>query len=270
MENKFSLAHLTALKLSPAELTYLAAKIGYDYVSIRPISLGTSNEPNYPLAENKTMLKETKQAFKDTGIELLDIEMVRIYDGVDINVYAPAFEVAAELGGKHVLTTIQTDDRSFAIEKFAEVCELAMPYGLTIDLEFITWYNIATLKDAAEIVRKANCENGGVLVDTLHFHRSKIELDELAKYPKEWFHYAHVCDALGDIPTHKEGLIHTARQERLYPGEGDIYISSIVERLPDIPYSLEIPHDERVEKYGYEEHARQCLVKAKEYFLKKK
>lgn len=266
MTKKFSLAHLTALEYNPAELTYLAAKIGYDYVSLRSIPIGAANEPEYILAKNKQLLKETKQALESTGLEVLDIEMVRIYDGVDPKEYEHHFEVGAELGAKHVLTTIQTDDQTFALEKFIQICELAKPYGLTIDLEFITWYKCSTLQEAKDIVGKANCDNAGILIDTLHFHRSKIQLEELDECPKEWFHYVHVCDAVAQIPTDTEGLIYTAREDRLYPGEGGIDIAAIVNRLPDIPYSLEIPHRDRVNEYGYEEHARKCLQKAKEYF----
>ena len=265
MTKQFSLAHLTVLDCTPAEMTYIAARAGYDFVSIRPIGLGTVNEPQYPLAENKAMLRDTKAALNETGLKLLDIEMARIYDGVDLKTYLPAFEVAAELGGRHVLTTVQTDNRNFAIEAFAELCELAKPFGLTIDLEFITWYHVSTFKEASDIVRAANCKNGGILVDILHFNRSKVQLGELDTVPQEWFHYAHVCDAPKENPTTKEGLIHTAREERLYVGEGGIDIASILNRMPEIPYSLEIPHAKRAQELGYEELAKRCLQNAKAY-----
>lgn len=266
MTRQFSLAHLTALGCNPAELTYIAARAGYNFVSIRPIGLGTTGEPQYPLAEDKTMFRQTKAALNETGIKLLDIEMVRIVEGVNPSVFLPAFEVAAELGGRHVLTTVQTDNRNFAIENFSELCELAKPFGLTIDLEFITWYNVSTLKDAADIVGAANCENGGILLDTLHFNRSKAKLEELDVIPPNWFHYAHACNASKEIPTTKEGLIHTAREERLLLGEGDIDVAAIINRIPEIPYSLEIPHDQRAKELGYEEYAKRCLQTAKEYF----
>ncbi|MER2256473.1 MAG: sugar phosphate isomerase/epimerase, partial [Priestia megaterium] len=36
MPNQFSLAYLTVLGCSPPEMTYMAAKAGYDFVSLRP------------------------------------------------------------------------------------------------------------------------------------------------------------------------------------------------------------------------------------------
>lgn len=266
MKRQFSLAHLTVLGLTPPEMTYVAAKAGYDFVSFRPISLGTVNEPEYPLAEDKALLRETKNALAETGLKVLDIEMVRIYDGLDPKVYLPAFEVGAELGARHVLTASVTTDTNFMIECFAELCELAEPYGLTMDLEFLTWYNVSTLQEAIEVMQKVNKDNSGILVDTLHFHRSRVSINELETVPQKWFHYVHICDAPKDIPTTTEGLIHTAREERLYLGEGGIDVASILNRMPNIPYSIEIPHAKRSKELGYEEFARQCLQTTKKYF----
>lgn len=266
MKRQFSLAHLTVLGLTPPEMTYIAAKAGYDFVSFRPISLGTVNEPEYPLAEDRALLRETKKALAETGLKLLDIEMVRIYDGLDPKIYLPAFEAGAELGARHVLTTSVTNDTIFMIDCFAELCEMAKPYGLTMDLEFLTWYNVSTLQEAIDVMQKVNCDNSGVLVDTLHFNRSRVSLEELEAVPEKWLHYAHICDAPKKIPTTTEGLIHAAREERLYLGEGGIDVVAILSRMPNIPYSIEMPHAERVKELGYEEFARRCLQTTKEYF----
>ena len=69
-----------------------------------------------------------------------------------------------------------------------------------------------------------------------------------------------------EIPPTNEGLIHTGREERLYPGEGGIDIASILNRLPEVPYSLEIPNLVRVKELGFAEHAWRCLETAKKYF----
>jgi len=262
---QFSLAHLTVLGCAPPEMTYIAARAGYDFVSFRPIFFGLAGEPNYALAENKELLRQTKTALADTGMKLLDIELARIYDGLDPKKYLPALEVAAELGGRHVLSSIWTEDRNFAIERFAELCDLARQFGLTVDLEFVTWASVTTLQGALATLRAANCENCGILIDTLHFHRSRVKLEELDAVPREWFHFAHLCDAPPEIPTTKEGLIHTGRDERLYAGEGGIDIAAILKRLPQVPYSIELPHLARVKELGYAEHAWRCLKTAKSY-----
>jgi sugar phosphate isomerase/epimerase len=262
---QFSLAHLTVLGCAPPEMTYIAARAGYDFVSYRPIYMGLPGEPNYNLAENKEMLRQTKTALAATGLKLLDIELARIANGLDPKKYLPAMEVAAELGGRHVLSSIWTPERNFAIERFAELCDLAKPLALTVDLEFVTFANIKNLKEALEVLSAAKRENCGIMVDTLHFARSRVALAELDGVPRAWFHYAHLCDGPAEIPATNDGLIHTAREERLYAGEGGIDIAAILNRIPEIPYAIELPHLARVKELGYAEHAWRCLQTAKDY-----
>lgn len=266
MTKKFSLAHLTVLGCAPAEMTYIAAMTGYDYISIRPIYMGLPNEPNYDLAANKDMFKSTKKALSETGIQVHDIELARIYDDVDIKSYRPAFEVAAELGAKSVLSSIWTPNKDYYIEKFAELCDEAKSFGLNVELEFVSWADVSNLKEARDVLKAVDKDNAGIMIDTLHFNRSRVDLDELDKIPKEWFHFAHLCDGPKEIPSTKEGLIHTGRDERLYLGEGGINIADIVNRLPnDLVYSLELPHIQRVKELGYAEHARRCIETARNY-----
>ena len=103
------------------------------------------------------------------------------------------------------------------------------------------------------------------MVDTLHFYRSCVKLEELDECPVEWFRYAHLCDCEKEIPTNVDALIHTGRAERLYPGEGAVPIREIIERIPnkDIALGLELPHAVRLEQLGFEEHARRALQAAK-------
>ena len=103
----------------------------------------------------------------------------------------------------------------------------------------------------------------GVVVDCLHFYRSRVQLHELEECPQSWFHYAHLCDCEAPIPTDEAALIHTGRAERLYPGEGAIPIAEIISRIPQVVCGVEVPHLTRVEKIGYETHARRALEGAK-------
>src|SRR5580658_5791416 len=94
---KISLGHLTALGCPPQELTYLAQRTGFDYVSFRVIQLDLTGEPNYELARNTAMLRETRAALRSTGLKVLDVELARIKDGIDVKTYIPSLEVASEL-----------------------------------------------------------------------------------------------------------------------------------------------------------------------------
>lgn len=265
MTNEFSLAQLTVLECAPPEMTYLAARAGYDFVSFRPIYMGLPGEPNYALAENKKMLRETKTALADTGLKLLDIELARITDSIDPKSYVPAMEVSAELGGRHVLSSIWTDDRNLAIERFAELCELAKPFELTIELEYVPIAGVRDLAGTLDVLHTANQENAGLMLDIHHFHRAGDKVEDLDAVPREWFRYLHLCDAPAEIPTDKEEMTRILREARSYVGEGGIDVASIVNRIPKVPYSIELPNIERVKELGYEEFARRCLQSAKDY-----
>jgi sugar phosphate isomerase/epimerase len=263
---EFSLAHLTILGCPPPEATYIAARAGYDYVSIRTIFMGLPNEPNYSLASNPAMLRETKAALAETGIKGLDVELARIVDDVDVKTYMPELEAAAELGIRQVVSSVWATDREYMVNSLTELCGLASKIGLTVNLEFVTWTPVSTLQQAVSIIREVNQPNCGLLVDTLHFRRSRVGLEELDAIPSAWFHMVHLCDALAEIPSKREELIYTAREARLDPGEGGIDLAAILNRIPEVPYSLEIPNFERLKRMGYAEHARLSLANAKKYF----
>jgi sugar phosphate isomerase/epimerase len=263
---QFSLAHLTVLGCPPPEATEIAARAGYDFVSFRIISMGLANEPNYDLARNRAMLRETRAALRSTGLQLHDIELARIVDNADVKSYAPALQTAAELGARRVIASIWTARRNFALDTLAALCDLAGKVGLSVSLEFVTWAKVKDLQEALGVLRAVGPANLGLLIDVLHFHSSRVRLEELDAIPHSWFHFAHISDAPREIPSAIDELIRTGREARLYPGEGDIDISGIVSRLPPIPYSLEIPNLVRVKELGYAGHARRCLENAQRYF----
>ena len=106
----------------------------------------------------------------------------------------------------------------------------------------------------------------GILVDLLHFARSGSSVADLRQLPAEWFHFVHVCDAPPGVPATNEGLIHTARFERLFPGEGGIDVHGILAALPPgIPYALEIPRATLVAQVGAKEHARLAITAARNH-----
>jgi 4-hydroxyphenylpyruvate dioxygenase len=262
-EHDYSLAHLTALSLSPPELVEAAADAGYRYVGLR-LTRVTPIEPHYPLATDPALMRTTKVRLAATGVEVLDIELARI--GPDEN---PAdlqrvLEAGAELGARHVIAQLPDPDRNRKIDRYAQLCQMARPLGLTVDLEFPSWTETPDLTEATRVLRAADQPNAGLLIDLLHFARSGSSVADLRDLPAEWFHFAHVCDAPPGVPSAKEDLIHTARFERLYPGEGGIDIDGILAALPPgLPYALEIPRAQLVAQIGGKEHARLAVAAAR-------
>jgi len=265
VRHEYSLAHLTALSLPPPRLVEIAARSGYRYVGLR-LNRVTSEEVLYDLAHDRALMHETKARLAATGVEVLDVELARMDPDHDPQSYASLLEAGAQLGARHVITQLPDPDRERATERYAALCDLAKPLGLTLDLEFPSWTETPDLATATQVLRAVNRTNAGMLIDTLHFDRSDCSLEELAALPRGWFNYVHVCDAPKEKPATKEGLIHAARCERLFPGEGGIDVRAILACLPeDIPYALEIPRDSLARVLGVEECARLALEAARNH-----
>ena len=273
--NQYSLVHLTSAATSPPELIRIAARCGFDCVGLRSIPTRTgvkvdavreavTGKNPFPLADDAALRAETRRAAENEGIFINDVENARIFDGVDVRNYERDLAATAELGIRHVLTNIWTKDKGFYTDCFAQLCELAEGYGIDINLEIVTWSAVPGLKEAAELLSRVNRPNQGIVLDTIHFYRSRNTLADLEGLPREWFRYIHMCDAPTEIPTGDE-LIRTGLEERLIPGEGAVDIRGIVDRLPGVVRGLEIPNKKRVEMLGLEPYLKDALARTKEY-----
>jgi sugar phosphate isomerase/epimerase len=265
MKHEYSLAHLTVLALPPVRMIEVAARAGYTYVGLR-LTRVTRTEILYPLITNRALMNETKTVLSATGVSVWDVELARMGPDNTPESYAPLLEAAAELGARHVITQLPDPERQRAQDRFARICDLAAPLGLGIDLEFPSWTETPDLSAAAEVLYAVEKPNAGILVDLLHFDRSDSSLEELKRLPQHWFRYAHVCDAPREKPSATEGLVRTARAERLFPGDGGIDVRGILSCMPCyIPYALEIPGDTLAEEIGLEEYACRALRASRSY-----
>lgn len=268
MAHKFSLAHLTVLSWNPVEMIYNAHQLGYDYVSVRTITMGVAGETTYDISKDKKLFDRMKQALDETGMEVYDIELARVADGVDVQTYEAPFEAAARLGAKGMISSIWTGNKDYYMEQFALLCDLAAQYNLTVNLEFPSWASVWNLDGVMEVLNTVKRPNAAVMLDTLHVYRSRVSIDELRTIPKELLNLAHICDGPAEIPARddKENFIYIGRDARSYVGEGAIDIAGMVEVMrPDTVLSIELPHLARTAEYGAMEHARRCLTTAKAY-----
>ncbi|MGB6006674.1 sugar phosphate isomerase/epimerase family protein [Castellaniella sp.] len=266
MSRRFSLAHLTALNLTPPALVDIAAQAGYQACGLRLLPF-TFGGVAYRLMDDPLLRDETLARMRDTGIQVQDIEILRLNETFKVSPYQSFFEAGQQLGAKHILVAGEDRDRNRLIDSFARLCEACKPYGLTADIEFMPWLAINDLAAARSLIEAAGQDNGGVLIDPLHFARSGSTLDQLADLPASMTHYAQICDAPADAPTDTAGMIHQSRSARLAPGEGGIPLKAILQRLPqDIPISIEIPNDAQCEQRGQAAWVRYCLEASQRFF----
>jgi len=259
MKHDYSLAHLTVLSLTPPQVIDVAARTGYRYASLRMTRV-TSAEPLYDLAHDRALMKDTKARLDDTGIDVLDVELFRMDPKLGPDDFEAELHATAELGASNIIAQLPDPDRERATERFARLCDLAKPLGIFVNLEFPHWTETGTLAEATKVLRAVNRSNAAILIDMLHMARSGSGCDELRKLPRDWLRFAHVCDAEKQVPSTIDAIIRTARDERLFPGEGTIDVRGILACLPDdIPYSLEIPRVALTKAVGPEEVARLAI-----------
>lgn len=273
MSRAFSLAYLTTPGVEPVEQIKMAKEAGYDYVSLRTIPMHLPGEPEFLLHKDEKLFEATKAALKEYDIPLLDIELARVRPDLDINEYDPAFEKAAELGATDVLGSVWTRDKAYYVEQVGRIAEMAKKYGMKYNVEFLPWAGVRNLQEAITLVDTVKADNLYIMVDTLHAGRAGVHAEELARTDPKYFNFIHLCDGPagpdGDpvLDNIKDDLmLFTAREGRLYPGEGVMDIVGMVKAMPNIPLSIELPNLKRIEELGRFGHAKRCLETAKALF----
>jgi len=264
----FSLAALTVLELAPPALIDVAAACGYEHVGIRLLP-AVPGGLAYPLMDDEAALKETLVRLDATGITVADLEVVALRPETEIAAFSAFFETGARLGAKHILVAAYDPDLDRFRDRYAAFCEAAAPYGLTADLEFMPWTYVPDLITAKRIVAQIAQANAGVLVDALHFDRSKSSIVELAHIPTHWLHYWQLCDGPAERPATTEDMIHAARSERMFPGEGGIDLVSLIRAMPaDITVSIEVPTAELAKTVDAKARAQRALDAARRVIAK--
>jgi sugar phosphate isomerase/epimerase len=258
----FSLAALTVLDLAPPALIDVAAACGYDAVGVRLLAAMPGGIA-YPL-DTKASLKETLARLDATGIKVADLEVVALRPETEIAAFAAFFETGARLGARHILVAAYDPDLGRFGDRFAAFCEAAAPYGLTADLEFMPWTHVPDLATANRIVAPMGQANAGILVDALHFDRSRSSLGEIGAVSAHRLHYWQLCDGPAERPATTDEMMHAARHERMFPGEGGIDLVALARAMPaDSTISIEVPTAELARTVGPKERAQRALDAAK-------
>lgn len=260
----FSLAALTVLELSPPDMVEAAARAGYSHVGLRLVP-ATEQEHHFPLVADAELRRQTLARLRDTGIKVLDLEILRLKPETCVADFEPILAVGAELGGTELLVAGNDPDEERLTERFATLCDLAAQYGIYPHLEFMPWTDVRDLRQAMRVVANADRANGCVLVDAFHFNRSRSSLDDLAQLAPQRMRYAQLCDVAGPVPADMDEILRQARNERRFPGEGDADLVGLLRGLPpSVPLSLEIPTRQLLEQgISGEQRARMALEKAK-------
>jgi sugar phosphate isomerase/epimerase len=256
------------LELAPPALIDVAAACGYDAVGIRLLP-AVPGGLAYSLMDDEAALKETLARLDATGITVADLEVVAFRPETEIAAFSGFFETGARLGAKHILVAAYDPDLGRFRDRYAAFCEAAAPYGLTADLEFMPWTYVPDLVTANGIVAEIGQANAGVLVDALHFDRSRSSVTQLGNVSTHRLHYWQLCDGPSERPATTEAMMHAARHERMFPGEGGVDLVALARAMPaDITVSIEVPTDELAKTMAAKDRAQRALDAAKNVVAK--
>lgn len=238
--NYLSLAYLTVDGAAPVEHIEAASAGSFDAAGLRivpPSHLAI----DYGVVGNPTAIRDIKRACERTGVGVLDIEVFTLNADTDVGRFMPALETSAEIGASFVQAVSEDPDQQRAADRFASLCEAAASFALRVALEFMWFRQLQTIEAAAALVNAAGRANAGVLVDALHLSRSGGSPAAVAALPPKLIAYMQLCDGPAKAPR-REDLAREARNERLPPGEGALWLDELFDALPDnVPISVEVP-----------------------------
>jgi sugar phosphate isomerase/epimerase len=255
-----SMPHLTMLDATPPQVVRAAADAGFDAVGLR-IFPTMAGERQHPLVGDTPMLRETLGLLAATGLKVLDIEAIWLKPDTDPAAYRAGFEAAGRLGAGVIQTIGADTDEGRVTDNYAALCNLALPFGLTLDLEYMAFASPNRLDATRRIVRNADVTNGGLMVDCLHVYRCETRLDDYLDVDPRLIHELQLCDAAPDAPIGRDALVHEARFARRLPGEGGLDLDAVWRAVPEnVAISIEAPFGDARAGLPFADRAR--LLKA--------
>jgi sugar phosphate isomerase/epimerase len=260
MSRPFSLAHLSLIESPPVDLVRIAGEAGFNLVDLR-LSPATPTDRTYNSGELAVLARTLPPILRDMGLAVWDVEIIRINDQIRPRDYLPLMETAAHLGASRMKLVCDTDHHARATELLEEIAQLAGPFGLILDLEYMVFSGVKSMKAALDVVNAAAQPNLRVLVDALHWARAGDTTKDIHAADPALLNYVQLCDAPTAAPVGRDALIAEARTSRLPTGEGELPLRDLLDAMPaGCVASLEVPmppgHDPLA-------HARRLLAAAR-------
>ncbi len=204
--------------------------------------------------------REVKMRIDDTGLETVDMEVVRMGPSGDCG--EGLIEAALTIGAKNILTVSSYDSLDLTAERLTELCSLASEGNIRVCLEFMRFTSVKNLSDALKTVSMVEATNVGILVDLLHVHRSGTSYEEIAACDPSLFPYVQWCDGLVEpCGWSDKELIRDALDDRSIPGEGELPVLDFADLFDiSVPFAIETRSRALRESHSdFEERAKHLL-----------
>ncbi len=193
----------------------------------------------------------------DLGLEIVALQPLRDFEAMPDPARTKNFERASkkldlmdELGARLLclcsnVSPEAIDDSGRAAADLAELAELARRRGLRIGYEALAWGRwIKDWTAAWDIVRAADCDNLGIVLDSFHICSRNNPIEPIAALPADKIALVQVADA----PALVMDPLSLSRHYRCYPGQGEYpivdYLDAVTRSGYRGPLSLEIFNDQ--------------------------
>jgi sugar phosphate isomerase/epimerase len=219
---------------------------------------------------NSQCTRKIADALAETGLCPMDLEVVWLHPGESIDSHDAMIDIALELGVRNILCVSSEPDITRTKTRFEHLCKRAESGTMRVVLEFLAITEINTLQRALEVVQDVAHPTGGILVDTLHLHRTGACAQDLAGIDPTLMPYIQLCDATASLAdSSPEGLLEDALYLRQLPGAGGLPLADMLAQLdPKIPLSLEVRSRDLIHRYPDDPQRRAtCIFEATRKFL---
>lgn len=201
--------------------------------------------------------REVGQMVRDHGLEVMLFQPFRDFEGLPDPLRARAlaraehkFDLMGELGCDRMLVCSSVHPQAMGgIDRAAgdlhELGDRAAARGIRVGYEALAWgRHVNDHRDAWEIVRRADHQNIGLILDSFHTLARGIDPDTIRRIPGDRIFFVQLADA----PQIGMDLLYWSRHFRNMPGEGDLDVSGFTRAVLATgysgPLSLEIFNDQ--------------------------
>lgn len=138
-------AHLTALDLPPVDLVRSAARAGFASVglSIAPAATGAIC---YPIKAGSAEARDLNNTLADEGVTVNEVELIPMHPYFDWASAEHLRKLGADIGAQSLTVSGDDPDPARLADTLARLCDMASPYNIRVDLEFMLLRDIATYR----------------------------------------------------------------------------------------------------------------------------
>ncbi len=203
------------------------------------------------------------RSIKESGLRVTGLQVLRDFEGLSGHLHDNKIEVAktmlrmaVSVGAKVLLicsATSQhaTDDRTKVVADLRKLAMLALPLGIRIAYEALSWGRyVNVMSQAIEIVSEVDRSNFGLAVDSFHLLATDSNSECLQHISSEKIFFVQLADFMWQETVTPEARIDTARHFRVFPGEGVhsdqvVALTALLDQMGyDGDYSFEVFNDD--------------------------